>query len=219
MNDYLREHLQVALHLLLLAMTITAGAFVAQYNVRTVVEDVTAQLAMQESYLREIAVLTDQNGADTTISKIISDCPRRDTYETLLSSLGTLDTKNLVALQNLSESCGNYYAERKALMVSKLERELENFSGSLGLLKTLDDTHARTYNENAWKELVALEKIRSELLTDQNRIQIDIITKLILGSTQYSKDVAALITEAGELNELLSVQDHMVDNVRAQLIK
>ena len=83
--------------------------------------NINNQLEIMES----LAVETNRNGADEVVSKIITDCPKRAEFEGLLERLEALKHKDLITAQQLFDSCGGYYAERKAVMVSRLEREYE----------------------------------------------------------------------------------------------
>ena len=72
------------------------------------------------------------------VAKIISDCPNRVKFETLLDTLATLKHNDLVRTQQLFESCGSFYSERKAVMVSRLERELDVLKDNIAFLIILD---------------------------------------------------------------------------------
>ena len=219
MNDSLKKlyKIPVALHLTGIAFALCAGAFVAHHNEAEATTKLQDALETQIALMSELATVTDRNGADETISSIIEDCPRRVEYETLLNELGSLSKKDLITVQNLFESCGSFYAERKALMVSKLVRELgvaQQYNATLSLFKR--DTQ-EIYNLNMWQELVALEQTRSSLLSDQTQIQSKIIALLMSGHTAQSADVRALVHEAQEIGELLNVRDHEIDKIRSKL--
>ena len=68
-----------------------------------------------------------------------------------------------------------------------------------------------------WNELLTLEKTRSALLTDQGTLQADIISELISGNNPSSKEVSALVREAQDISELLSVQDKRIDTIRGAM--
>ena len=166
-----------------------------------------------------MATITDRTGADAIIENIVNGCARRSEYEGLLESLETLSKKDLISAQNLFESCGTFYAERKALMVAKLERELEAYVDFVALLSQFQNDVDINHQVLAWKDLVSLESTRSSLLSDQAHLQSKIITLLISGSLVSSKEVINLVRDAGEISELLSVHDHRIDELRASLEK
>lgn len=209
--------LTIALPLVGLAITIAVGAFVAHYNQQRVTESIQKHLDAQVAILWDLAVVTDRNGADEVVSRIIADCPRRGEYETLLNDLGILSKKELITVQNLYESCGSFFAERKALMVTKLERELHIAHEYAEILSIVNKKSVSSYKLDTWKEVVAKEETRSALLSDQTAIQSKIIALLISGATTSSKDVRALVQDAQDIGELLNVQDHEIDTLRGKI--
>lgn len=219
MQEHIKSQsfIKIAVPLIGLAVTIAIGAFVAHYNQQKVASSIKEHLDTQANKLWDLAVVTDRNGADEVISRIIADCPRRGEYETLLNELGILSKKELITVQNLYESCGSFYAERKALMVSKLARELEIAEEYAEVLSYLDKKTVSSYKLDTWKEIVSKEEMRSSLLSDQTIIQSKIIALLISGATSSSKDVRALVQEAQEITELLNVQDHEIDTLRGKI--
>lgn len=217
MKKFIENHLMISLSLILIAAALILGAWVADSNQTKVEEKIFEQIVAERNLMLQLATLTDHNGADEAISRIVSDCSRRTEYEELLISLESLSKKDLIAAQNLFESCGKYYTERKALMVAKLEREFEIHTTYVAILKELHDDKELDRQSDMWKDLITLEKDRSSFLSDQNHIQAKIISLLISGSTVSSKELVELIRDAGEINELLGVSDHKIDALRASL--
>lgn len=214
MKDYLYRHTQVALQLLVIACAIAIGAFVAHYNEKSAIRNIELHISDQEKRMYTLADITDRNGADEVVSSIIADCPRRSEYESQLAKLNVLPKKDLVTIQNLFESCGNFYAERKALMVATLARELENTKTFVDLLQLFDVKEAKQYRLEKWEELVRLEKERSSLLSEQTSIQEKIITLLISGSTPNNKDVRSLVEDAQQIGQILDVDNQRIDQIR-----
>jgi hypothetical protein len=217
MNDLLNRHIRVALALILIAGAVGIGAWVAHHNQVKVAAAILTEENKLEGRMFELAELTDRNGADAATEAIIADCARRGEYETLLNNLGKLTKKDLIAVQGLFESCGSFYAERKAVMVAKLDRELEAYVTFSDLLKTVDPKQSPRERIEQWRQLVELEKNRSTLLIDQNRIQAEIITHLISGSSVSSTEVSSNVRDAQDVGDLLTVDDHKIDALRAEL--
>lgn len=217
MKDYLQTHLHIASHLVVLALALAVGAGYAEYSNRDIESYIHERITKQEAVLLELSEITDRNGADVITEKIIADCPRRNEYEALLTKLGSLLKKDLIVLQGLSESCGSFYEERKALMVAKMDRELTALIEYTDVLRILNTKAADGVELDTWKQIVALEKVRSTLLIDQNIIQENIITALISGATVQSTQVADFVHEAEEINQLLSVHDQMIDEQRKKV--
>ena len=103
-------------------------------------------------------------------------------------------------------------------MVSKLGREFVEYKNLLMLRKTLTAGDVSQYQEKEWSELILLEEKRSSLLTDQSKLQEEIITALISGDGVQSSTVQKPLTEAGEIAELLTVYDQNIDEIRKSLL-
>jgi len=217
MKEHISIRVQVALGLLCVVFSILVGVFVAHNNIQDFEEAIRIRLVEQRSVLISLAELTDSNGADESISQIITDCSRRNEYESLLITLDTLSQRELLTLQTLSDSCGGFYSERKALMVAKFERELESYKDLITLLTLLTRTDIDIYELSRWNELFLLEKNRSTLLTDQNLLQEKIITLLISGATPTSVSVQKLVAEAREIAQLLMTNGQTIDSIRESL--
>ncbi len=217
MKTFLTTHLMLSLHLTIIALVVSCGAWVVHQDKSEAVQAVTRAIERQYSLMYSLAETTDGNGADTVTSSIISDCPRREEFELLLVRLGTLKNKDLLNVQQLFESCGNFYAERKSLMVSRLEREFQILKDDTELLTALRDSPEETTRLNRWEELISLEKTRSAYLNEQTDIQGKIIAALIAGQNPNSKSVVDFVARAQELSESLSVLDKQIDTIRADL--
>lgn len=219
MKQYMQTHIYITLTLLVLACSVALGAFVSNYNQRKIESILRTELHEQGKRLMTIAEITDRNGADEAIAEIITDCERRDEYESLLVKLGSLTKKDLILLQGLFEKCGNFDAEKKALMVAKFEREFEGYNNLLILLRTLTEKDITSYQEDVWKDIVSHEKLRGDLLRDLTTIQKEIISELISGSVVHSARVTALVEEAQNIGQLLIVYDRRIDEGRESIIK
>jgi len=216
-KNFIENHLTMTLNLLVVGGSIMIGAWVADSNQKAIENKIRERITHEEEVILTLAKITDNNGADAVIESISSDCSRRTEYEALLMSLGTLSKKDLLLAQNLSESCGNFYVERKALMLSKLERELASYMEYVGLLEDLTHDSEQAEKTKNLTELISLEKTRSSLIGDQNVIQSKIISLLISGATVSSKDVVNLVVEARDISDLLEVGDLKIDEMRAKL--
>ncbi len=217
MKERLQNHILIASILLFVALAFVLGTWFVHFNQRELESAIRSQIGEERTTLMTLADITDRNGADDIIAATIADCSRRDEYESLLVKLSVLSKKELLTLQNLFEGCGSFYAERKALMVGKMERELQNYDDLITLLGTLSQHDLTSYNLDVWRELVTLERTRSTLLSDQKDIQADIISALILGESVSGERVSSLVVEAQEINQLLTVHDRQIDEKREKL--
>lgn len=216
MKNFLQTHIEIAVHLTLIACAIVVGTLVTHYQQKEVTAQIDAKISTQEKYLFELAEIIDRNGADAAISSIISDCPQRNEYETHLNALGTLSKKELVIAQALFENCGGFFSEQKALMVAKLERELLFLEDLVALRSVFGDIPKIKENTAEWRTLVTHEQTRSALLHDQQLLQAKIITLLISGSLPTSNEVQLLLVDANEIYDLLGVHDYKIDEVRSK---
>lgn len=219
MNDDMQKQtsIHIALHLLFLAASITVGVAMGEYRERHVLTATQSYLDAHMANVREIASITDSNGADEFISTVITECARHDEYEALLNNLETLSKNELLTLQSIFKNCSGYYTERKALMVARLKEELEVAQQFHNLRSSLDTNTEMTNALEKWKALVALEEKRSALLDSQNAIQSRIIELLISGSVPSSVSVQTVVQEAQNVSELLQVHNLQIDALRGQL--
>lgn len=217
MERFLNIHFMISAHLVVVALVVVVAAFV-NYHVKndlrlSLEKNVDRQLVL----LSDLATITDRNGADEVVEQIIIDCPRRPKFESLLGELGRLSKSSLLEAQQLFESCGGFYAERKALMVARLNREFEVLKDNVSLLEVLDSSTKDQYNLSDWDTLINDEQKRSDLLTEQLDIQEKIITLLISGKTVSSQEIIDLVNEAGQVNDSLSVLGKQIDEKRDRL--
>lgn len=217
MKTFLTTHLLMSMHLLIIAVTISLGAWFAHHEKEVVVREIQDTIERQDALMLGFAETTDNNGADSVTESIISDCGRRNEFELMLNKLSTLTYKDLLTVQQLFASCGNFYAERKALMVFRLEREFMVLKDTTELLEILTEQSVESERINVWERLIALEKDRSAFLTEQTQIQEDIIISLIAGKGVTSSTVKEYVARAQELNELLNGLNQQIDELRNSL--
>ncbi|MFM2381353.1 MAG: hypothetical protein RLZZ76_120 [Candidatus Parcubacteria bacterium] len=163
------------------ALCLFGSIWYVQEKTADVLSVVRVQLAKQEKRLGTIAEVTGRDGADAVVEKIIQDCSeeKRARFDTQLGALPTLKGAELVEVEQLFSSCGNFFAERKAVMVSRLEREYEVYRDLLSVLALIDSEGVvESYHADAWGKLVAMEVERSALSTKLVAIQGKIIDDL-----------------------------------------
>lgn len=218
MKGFLNTHLIVSINLFIIALLVTGTAWYVHSATRAVSDELALRINAQTDRIAELAVATARNGADEAIASAVEDCSRRDEFDTLLGKLGSLSYKELIEVQQLFESCGSFYAERKALMVSRMERELEVLEEYVALRTQIDERASEDARSTAWKELVAKEIERSILLKDQVVIQGNIIALLMKGSGPGSREVRSELEEAQQIMESLSVIGRQVEGFHDTLI-
>ncbi len=216
MKNYLTEHLLIAGNALLLAAIIALSAWTIENTKANTLSLLQSNIETQVTHITELAELTDRNGADAVTEEIISDCPRRVEFENQLMRLDSATKRELITIQQLFESCGTFFAERKALMVSRLEREFLSLKNDLALLSTIRDLSSNEEKLKEWEKLIELEKTRSALLAEQTAIQEKIIS-LLMSDTNVTVEINVLVREAQNVSQSLSVTGAQIDTLTKEL--
>jgi hypothetical protein len=137
----------------------------------------------------------------------------------MLNNLSNLNQQDLSEIEQLFDACARFFSERKAVMVSRLDREFEVYSSLVGILSFIDDSITVTrYKVEDWKALVELEKKRSKVFSEQADVQLGIIKALQMGETVNSKIISDLLSNAQNINQEAVVTDQQIDKLRAQLL-
>lgn len=198
----------------------TASYFVEQ-NKKEVVASVTLAIVEQEKTLSNLAQITDKNGADPVVESIIVDCKLTDRmrFDELLGGLTSLTQTELKETVNLFDKCADFFAQRKKLMVARMEREYEVYESMVDMLSILDDPITITkFDVAGWKKIVDFEKRRSEIFSARVQIQESIISDLIAGKAPNSKEILNQVAEAQAMTEEVLVIDSQSDALRAKLL-
>lgn len=219
MRNLLNMHYMVSLHLIIIVGVIIIAAWALHESKASAIAYADETILEQRAYVVSLLETTDNNGADETIATIIADCPNRNEYERKIGALGTLNNRDLITAQQLFENCGSFYAERKALMVSKIKRELEVLKKQIGFMEVINnsDEDAR-YDLTTLEQLIDMEQKRSDLLTEQTDMQRDIISLLISGDGPQSQAVSDHVARARNINETLNVLNIQIDEMRKGII-
>lgn len=189
-----------------------------QYRL-TIVENVAAQ----EQRMTSIAVTTSRNGADALVESIVRDCPtvERVRFDTLLGELNNrLSQAELSELERLFGRCGSFFAERKAMMVARLQREVELYRTFVEQLAVLSSGNVTNeYEVDEWEQLAANELRISGLFNRLVVLQDSIIQTLLAGESPESETMQELLTEVNEVQETLAVTNMQTNALRTELIK
>ncbi len=180
------------------------------------------QVSEQEKLLATIAETTARNGADEVTEAVVKDCSanERAEFDTLLGQLDRgLSMNDLTKLERLYGRCGSFFAERKAVMVARLEREFEVYEAYLEQLRTVSDAKTvESYNPEGWRALVEEEKKQSELFTTLVGEQDRIIKTLLTGKTAESPEIKEILTDVKATQELLIVANRQAADLRTELV-
>jgi len=211
----------VVLALLGAAFTFLIASWYIRFEREDYVLHTQLKISEQETTLAAIAELTDRDGADAVVEKIIRDCSleNRDRFDTLLSKLAELRGSDLVEIEQLFDACGNFYAERKAVMTARFEREFEVYSDFIELLELIDGkADAYALDREAWGTLVTMEKERSELSSRLVSIQGEIIVALRTGTKVSSDEIQSLLVEAQQIKDRLGTLGESIDLKRQEIL-
>lgn len=215
MKAYLTTHLAVALHACIFVCVVIMSAWYVSATQKSVEVGLSTRINGTTERIQTLAELTDRNEADALTERIITDCPRRAEFDEMLNTLGSATRKELMSVQQLFDSCGAFYAERKALMVAQLQREFELLTSDLALMATLRDLSHHETQLSRWNDLILLEGERSAFLTEQTQIQSDIISLLIEGGSR--ERINELVRQAENVSQSLIVTDARIDALRSEL--
>lgn len=197
-----------------------ASAYVADRQAAYVAQ-IKLLAAEQETTLATLAQTIDRGGADAVVASLIKDCEaeKRTRFDTLLSNLDTLTRAELQEVDGLFDACGDYYAQRRAVMVARLGREFEVYRDYVSLLAIADKrTPLHDFPVETWTEVVDLEKERSTLTLALVSIQDEIISLILSGTAPDSEAVRSKVIEAAEINDTLSYIGIQIDSKREAAI-
>jgi len=176
----------------------------------------------QEILLVTIAETTARNGADEVTERIIRDCSNseRTQFDQLLSNLNKGLTKaQLVELERLFGRCGNFFSERKSVMVSRFEREIQIYETFVEQLNNLSGRdNFDEYQVPEWKQLAELETKQSRLFSELVTVQDTIISLLLNGNLPESDEIAEASQKASNIQETLAVTNAQASKIRSTLV-
>lgn len=180
------------------------------------------ELTEQRALLVAIGEATGRNGADEVTELIVRDCApsERDEFDQLLGSLDNgLTQTELQNLERLFGRCGSFYAERKAVMVSRLVREIEVYEYLVEQLSLVTGSdQSETYDVAAWQTLADNEEKRSELLSELVRLQDEIISTLLVNNNPQSDEITSILRDVREAQETLVVINKQTSDARSEVI-
>lgn len=216
------KHKRTILKALIVLCLIFVCVFVyIRQNQDTFVAHTKLKISEQQTTLSSIALLTSKDGADTVVSNIIRDCSpeNRALFDEKLSNLPQLKGQELVQMEQLFNACGNFFAERKAVMVARLEREYEVYTDLIEIISVVDKRfNEDIYKRDLWGELVALEVKRSDLSTKLVDAQGDIIRALKNNVTIASDTMQSELVEAQKTKQELVTVTLEIDTLLQQVL-
>ncbi len=145
-----------------------------------------------------VTIAVAAEGSGSFDQQVISDCPAptRERFDLLLGQLATLPVTELGELQSLFESCGDFPALEKAVLVSQLDREYRALREYVSLRTLVDGRSVVSYPLETWVELINLERDRSQLFTRLVSIQRELLAGRIQGWVVNDPKTTTLLEEA-----------------------
>jgi hypothetical protein len=196
--------------------------FLVSERLETFEQVIAVQHEKQRALLGVLAETTARNGADSITETIVRDCEldQRDRFDTLLGSLDAgLSQSELVELERLFASCGSFFAERKSIMVSRLERELDLYISYTEQLETLtDESYQESAQIQAWTNLVDFEKQQDAHFSTLVRLQENIINALLAGNITDSEEIQTILAEVREARENLAFANTRAAELRQEVL-
>jgi hypothetical protein len=184
--------------------------------------EILVQQEKQRGVMSVIAETTARNGADDATEAIVQDCPgnERIRFDELLGRLDQgLSRSELVELDRLFAGCGSFFAERKAVMVSRLEREYDLYVAYTEQLEAITgEGQKEAARVDEWGELVRHEKAQNEHFGALVRLQQEIITTLLNGRDAGSEEIVSILTDVREARENLALASTQAGRVRGELL-
>lgn len=184
---------------------------------------VDAEIQTQKSQLVYIADITRQNGADESTTKIIVDCGSsyRQRFDTLLDSLSTTITPaELRELDGLFYKCGRFYAERKAIMAARLDREVDRYVALKELRRGIrPESTDITAELAAWQAIADAEQKWADYFNGLVTHQGTIITLLQNGKRTTSPEVMAILSDANASRQQMEILGIQIQAERDTLAK
>lgn len=200
--------------------------FSVDYIVKTRVTNLQAHIEQkiieQKVTLSTLLEITARNGADTVTSTVIRDCnvEERKEFDVLLGRLdqGLLNSE-LTKLDLLFGRCGYFFAQRKAVMVSRLAREVNLYEDFVTQLEVISGSSKHdAYAVDTWRAVVQAEEKQSDLFMNLVLSQDNIIKTLLSGKSADSAEILTILKDVKENQETLAVMSKQTSDMRLRLL-
>jgi hypothetical protein len=183
---------------------------------------INAQVNTQLELLQALAVGTAQNRIDSATGVQIKDCPleQRTAFDVLLGRLDSgLERSELEQLDQLFSACANVQAERKAVVVAQLQREVAVLASYVDLMNALTSSDSsQKYDTASWGRLVEYEQDQSEGFEELVIAQKNIIDTLLADKAADSPEMLTILDAVKETQESLLFANNQAATLRAELV-
>ena len=190
-----------------MAFAYVGGVLIARERLADLRTELLIQVNEQQTLLTTIAETTARNGADEVTEGIVKDCSidERTQFDALLGRLDSgLLQSELTSLERLFGRCGSFYAERKSVMVARLEREVEVYENYVTQLEQIGGVDVADFNVTLWQQLVEDEKKQSVAFSALVENQDKIISSLLAGRNANSPEMKSILEEVKRVQQSLT---------------
>lgn len=204
--------------LLVGVLIIITNVYLGNGTLRMVVDErIETQIATVES----LAEITDRNGADEVVSEIIRDCNQTDRrrFDELMTKLNeSIRRTELLELQTLFGSCGDFYAVQKASMVARLDREVALLAEYLSIAAISEPAAPLVARISDWERVVELEYEQASTFVELSNIERELIESLVAGKSLQSEELQEMLTTARAIQSRQETLNIEIDTLRASLV-
>jgi len=185
-------------------------------------KDMRTVLSNQQATLVAIAEATARSGADAVTESIIKDCTiiERSEFDTLLGRLNAgLSQSELITLERLFGRCGTFFSARKAVMTSRLSREIEIYQIYVNQLSSIVNADKNDeFKVTNWQQLAIKEQKQSEQFGELVRLQDQIISTLLSGKNQSSPEITEILATVQTVQQELLSANKEASLIRSNLV-
>jgi len=217
---YKRHTIPLTLLLVLIGALLLSMLIVSQ-RTQAYQDTVETQLSAQVELLQALAIATSQNRADSATGVRIKDCQpeQRTTFDGLLGRLDSgLQRSELLQLEQLFSACAYVQAERKAVVVAQLDREVAVLASYAEQMSVITSTDAAPdYAIASWERLVEHESAQVTGFDELVIAQKSIIDTLLEGKAADSPEMLAILDTVRETQEALLFANTQAATLRAEL--
>jgi hypothetical protein len=217
---------RVTVGIILAIILIISLYFVVLFTIKAQNQAVISQhdtlIKDQEILLASLADSTRRNGADEATARIIKDCAPLDRarFDSLLDLLSsTISLTELAELNTLFYKCGSFFSDSKAVMATKLAREVDIYSKFLNLRSIVSNENT-DYTEQlaAWRNLSEAEIKTAEYFNQLVVLQGTIISELIAGKSATSPSVVATLNEVNAVRGQMTILSSQIEVEKAKAL-
>lgn len=199
---------------------VLVGVLVASYRTANYQNLVDQQLQDQEEFVLDLARSVAQNQMNESFSVSITDCPAddREKFDLLLGRIDTgLNRDQLLELDNLFAACAHVRAERKAVLVSQLSREIGVLEGYMNQLASITGQQTLVSEMSNWNTLLEYELVQSRGFSDLVDAQKNIIDTLLDGKDADSPEMMTILASVQETQEAILLANTQATALRSAL--